>query len=372
MHLSFQKTFFTLATIFAFFAALFIAKTILIPIAVALLISFILFPIAKRLERWGINRLLAACLSILFLFIILCGLIYFFSSQIVGMSGEFSDFKDKLMTLFTDVVVYLNQHVSFVPNLNRDELLVQSKTWLKSSASIFLKTTFNGTAALLTGILTITIYTFLLLIYRSALTHAFIQFYKPENRDKALTMFKQIQRVGQRYLSGISLLILILGTANSIGLMLIGIDNPFLFGFLAALLSIIPFVGTTLGAAIPVLYAFMTGDGLWMPAAVAILFWVIQLIESNFLSPKVVGGSLKVNALAAILSLIVGAAVWDVAGMILFLPYIAMFKVFCEEYDELKPVALLINDHSDEDENKKDGAMTRWFKNLKSKLTGTK
>ncbi len=370
MHISFQKTFFTLATVFAFFAALFLAKTIVIPLSLALLLSFILLPVAKRLERWGINRLLAAFLSILLLFLIIGGLIFFFSSQIMQMSTEFSAFKDKLMNLFTDVIVYLNKHVSFVPDLNRDELLGQSKDWLKNSAGDFLKKTFNSTASIITGILTITIYTFLLLIYRSALTHAFIQFYKPENRDRALKMFQQIQRMGQRYLSGMSLLILILGTANSVGLLIIGIDNPFLFGFLAATLSIIPYVGTTLGASIPVLYAFMTSNGLWMPAAVTILFWSIQLIESNFLSPKVVGSSLKVNALAAILSLIVGAVVWGVAGMILFLPYTAMFKVFCEEYDELKPVALLINDQSDDGKNKKDGAIKRWFKKLKSKISG--
>lgn len=273
------------------------------------------------------------------------------------------------MGLFTDVVVYLNKHVSFLPDLSKDELLGKSKDWLNDSAGELLKKTFNGTAAFLTGLLTITIYTFLLLIYRSALTHAFSRFYQQENRQQAVKMFKNIQQVGQRYLSGISLLILILGTANSLGLLIIGIDSPFLFGFLAATLSIIPYVGTTLGASIPVVYAFMTSDGLWMPAAITILFWSIQIIESNFLSPKVVGSSLKVNALAAILSLILGAVVWGVAGMILFLPYTAMFKVFCDEYEKLKPVALLINDQS---EKKKDGALLKWFKKLKNRWKGKK
>jgi predicted PurR-regulated permease PerM len=83
-------------------------------------------------------------------------------------------------------------------------------------------------------------------------------------------------------------------------------------------------------------------DSLWPVIAVVILFWAVQLISDNFLSPKIVGGSLNINALAAILSLIVGALVWGVAGMILFLPFTAMLKVFCEEFEELKPIALLI------------------------------
>jgi len=107
-------------------------------------------------------------------------------------------------------------------------------------------------------------------------------------------------------------------------------------------LSIVPYVGTALGAIIPVLYAFVSYDSLWPVLAVAILFWAVQLITDNYLSPKIVGGSLNINALAAILSLIIGGLVWGVAGMILFLPFTAMLKVFCEEYEELKPIALLI------------------------------
>jgi predicted PurR-regulated permease PerM len=77
-----------------------------------------------------------------------------------------------------------------------------------------------------------------------------------------------------------------------------------------------------------------------------VTFWAIQVVESNYLSPKIVGGTLKVNALAAIISIIVGAAVWGIAGMILFLPFTAMLKVVCHEYDELKPIALFIGEQN--------------------------
>ena len=164
-------------------------------------------------------------------------------------------------------------------------------------------------------------------------------------------------------------LIIILGLANSLGLWIIGVDSPFLFGFLAAAMSIIPYVGTTLGASIPVLYAFMSHDSLWIPFAVAVLFWVIQLIESNFLSPKIVGSSLQINALAAILSLLIGASVWGIAGMVLFLPFMAMLKVICEEYEPLKPIALLIGNQN-EDENADKGKTIRTrFEKIKSGLS---
>jgi hypothetical protein len=64
-----------------------------------------------------------------------------------------------------------------------------------------------------------------------------------------------------------------------------------------------------------------------------------------------VGGSLHINALVAILSLIIGALVWGVAGMILFLPFAAMLKVFCEEFENLKPIAILIGNQNYKEKN---------------------
>jgi len=172
-----------------------------------------------------------------------------------------------------------------------------------------------------------------------------MELFPEDKKERVFKMFKSVQQVGQKYLSGMVILIIITGLLNSIGLWIIGIDNPFLFGFLAAFLAIVPYVGTALGAIIPIMYAFVSYDSLWPVFAVAILFWVVQLITDNFLSPKIVGGSLRINALASILSLIIGALVWGVAGMILFLPFAAMLKVFCAEFDELKPIALLIGNH---------------------------
>jgi len=347
MQLSFQKSFFVLATTFLLFAALIYAKTILFPLSLALMLAFILFPLTRRIEGWGANSMLSAFLAILIAVLFVAGFIVLFSTQLIKMSGELTEFKDKITGLFTDVLYFINKNVSFIDELSRDELLKEATSWIKNSAGSLLGKTVNSTTNFLTSFITIIIYTFLILIYRQSLTKAFVKFGSKNHKGQIFNMLRNIQRVGQKYLSGMFLLIIILGFANSIGLWIIGIDSPFLFGFLAAALSIIPYLGTTLGATIPVLYAFVSHDALWMPIAVAAMFWVIQLIESNFLNPKIVGSSINVNPLAAIISLIVGAAVWGVAGMVLFLPFAAMLKVFCEEFEGLKPIAMLINNEEE-------------------------
>jgi predicted PurR-regulated permease PerM len=344
VNISFQKVFYVIATVVSLFAILILAKAVLIPITFAFLMAFILFPVARKFELWGANEIASAALSILGLFLIVGGAIFLFSNLIIQLSENLSDFKVKILNIFADATLFINKNISFLPQLEKGELLENIKNWLNKSAGALLGQAFSSTANIIFGLLTSIIFTFLILIYRKGLIRALVSFYPQEHREKAFKMFKSVQQVGQQYLFGMLVIVLILGFMNSVGLWIIGIDNPFFFGFLAAVLALIPYAGTFFGSAIPVLYALISYDSLWIPIIIAIVFWLVQLIESNYLTPKIVGGNLKINALTSILSIIIGASVWGIAGMILFLPLVAMLKAVCEEYTELKPFALLIGD----------------------------
>jgi predicted PurR-regulated permease PerM len=368
MRFSFKKWFYAIATIFALFAALVLAKLILMPLSVALLMSFILLPLVKKLESWRMNKIFSAFFSIASVILLLGAITMLFSSQIMELSKEFIHFKEKIIRTFTEITLYINNNINPGQDLEKDELFNRIKAWLQEATGPLVRKTFDNTSTFLTGLLATIIYTFLILIYRDGLKHALISFSPAEHRQSVENMFKSVQQVGKKYLVGMILLIGIIGLFNSIGLWIIGIDNPFFFGFLGAALSIIPYIGTTLGAIIPALYAFVSFDSPWIAIAVIILFWAVQLVSDNLLTPKIVGGSLKINALTTLLSLIIGAVVWGVAGMILFLPFAAMLKVCCEEYDELRPIALLIGTYDDNEStdhnNAFDKAMVKlrtWF-----------
>lgn len=362
--------FFAIATTFALFAIFVVARSILIPISFALLISFILLPLVHRFEKMGVNHMFAALFAILFTILVLGGGIYLFSTQIVSIAGEFSDFQEKIINVFAEITAWLNSSISLIPNLGKDELMNQLKNWLNRSSGSLVQETFSSSAGLLAGLIATVIFTFLFLIYREGFKQAIILYFPQEKKQRALMMIKSIQMVGQKYLVGVILIVIIIGLINSFALLIIGIDYPFFFGFLAAVLAIIPYVGTTLGATIPVVYAFMTYDSLWIPIAVTITFWAIQVVESNFLSPKIVGGSLKVNALAAIISIIVGASVWGIAGMILFLPFTAMLKVVCQEYEELKPIALFLGEQNVKEKSIDVKTFSKWGIKLKEWFSG--
>ncbi len=365
MLLSFRKIFFVIATVVALFAILILAKTVLIPIVFAFIIAFILFPLTRKFQSWGVKKNMSAFLSILSLLLIIGGGIFLFSNQIMQLSENLTDFKDKILKVFTHATFFINTNIGFFPELEQGELLDKIKDWLNESGATLVSQTVSGTADFFVGLLTALVFTFLILIYRSGLVSALVSFYPEENRQKAFKMFKSIQQVGQQYILGMMVIILVLGFVNSIGLWIIGIDNPFLFGFLAGALALIPYAGTVVGAAIVVLYAFISHDSILMPITIAIFFWFVQFTESNFLSPRIVGGNLKLNALASILSIIIGASIWGIAGMILFLPLAAMFKVVCLEYEELKPIALLIGGQNNNKKVKSDKSYAKKFEKIK-------
>ena len=366
MNLSFQKMFFAIATIFALFAIMVVARPILIPISFALLISFILLPLANRFEKWGVNRMAAALFAILTIILVLGGGIYLFSTQIYSIAREFSQFQEKVIHIFAEATAWLNSNMRVVPNLEKDELMDQLKNWLSRSSGSFVQQTFSGSAGFVTGLIAAIIFTFLFLIYRAGFKQAIILYFPEEKRERALIMLKSIQQVGQKYLVGVILIVIIIGLINSVALLIIGIDYPFFFGFMAAIMAIIPYVGTTLGATVVVSYSFMTNESLWIPIVVMITFWFIQLVESNYLSPRIVGGTLKVNALAAIISIIVGATIWGIAGMILFLPITAMLRVICQEYDELKPIALFIGEQNVKEKSIDTKTLSKWGVKIKN------
>src|SRR5690606_20423195 len=162
-----------IASSFGIIAIMIFGKAILIPLAFALLLAFILFPLVKRFERKGMGVIVATFLSMFITALVLAAGIFLFSTQIIGLCQEFAAFQDELVTICADVTTYINSNIKVIDNLERDDLNIQVKAGLTEAAGMLAKQTVSGTAASLTGLVSTVIYTFLNLIFRSGLTQAF-------------------------------------------------------------------------------------------------------------------------------------------------------------------------------------------------------
>jgi predicted PurR-regulated permease PerM len=137
---------------------------------------------------------------------------------------------------------------------------------------------------------------------------------------------------------------LIAAVLNSIGLLLLGIEHAIFFGFLSGTLTMIPYVGITIGAALPTLVALVTKDSGWYAVGVIAVHSVVQFLEGNFITPKITGSKISINALAAIVALLVGGKIWGIAGMILAVPAVGILKILLSYSTSLKPFVILLED----------------------------
>jgi predicted PurR-regulated permease PerM len=132
------------------------------------------------------------------------------------------------------------------------------------------------------------------------------------------------------------------GALNSIGLFLLGIEHAFLFGMVTAFMTVIPYIGIFISAALPVTIALITKDSIWHAAGVVLVFSVVQYLEANLIFPKIVGQQLGLSTWSVIVAMIIGTLLWGLAGMILFTPFAAILKIFSDHIDELKMINVLL------------------------------
>jgi predicted PurR-regulated permease PerM len=190
------------------------------------------------------------------------------------------------------------------------------------------------------------VYCFLFLFSKEKYESFFVRFYHEQDADKVRTIVDKISQVSQKYLTGRAMSVLILATLYSIALLIIGVENAILLAGIAAVLTIIPYVGSTLGGMFPFVMALITEDSLQPALMVAGSIILIQTIDNYFIEPNVVGGEVGLSALASIMSIIIGGVIWGVAGMILFLPMFGIFKIICDHVEDLKPIGYLLGDAS--------------------------
>jgi putative heme transporter len=140
------------------------------------------------------------------------------------------------------------------------------------------------------------------------------------------------------------LVTLIVSTLNTVGLLVVGIDHAIFFGILSGVLTVIPYVGIIIGSLFPIIMALITKDSIWYTIGVVIVFTVVQFLEGNFITPRVTGSKVSINALAAIVALLIGGKILGIAGMILSIPCIGVLKIVLEYTPRLQPFIILLED----------------------------
>lgn len=346
MNSTIEKTAAKLIVAIAVVYILKVLQPLIVPILFAIILSVLVFPVVKFLEeKWRFNRVLSA-LTVLLLLVVVLGIMM----NIVFLGFKtFTDKSDlytaKLTEMYNNTLLFLSENYAISP----DKLSVKDIQFEE-----LLKNNFSKIGALVTqsgsflsDLVLMPIYIFFFLLYRKFFLNFIYKLFPQTSKTTQNKVLRELYDVLKSYLSGLSIVMLIVGALNSIGLLLLGIENAVFFGFFGALLLLIPYVGIIVGSLIPALVALVTKDSYWYAVGVIAIFSFVQFLEGNFITPKITGSKLSVNAFIAIFSLLVFSMLWGTSGMILALPITASLKVLFDHTPSMRAFGFLIGEPSD-------------------------
>ena len=334
--------------IFTFVLIVFLAymlQDFLIPILFAILLSVLVYPIVRFFEkRLCFNRIVSILIAILIFTSVI-----FIIFVLIGI--QFQDIMDKSDMYYDKILEKTNILIKETENstgIESEDIVggdsIEVKEIVKrNSNKIFQFITSSG--SILSDFVLTPLYMFFFLLYRSFL----ISFLhkatsKVSNKKNMRVILNQLYDVQQNYLLGLVSVMFIVGALNSIGLLALGIDYPFFFGFLCALLLLVPYIGIIIGSILPALIALATKDSYWYPFGVIAIFGFIQFVEGNFITPKITGSKVSLNAFVSILVIILFSMLWGIPGMILALPITASLKVIFDHSEKFKSIGFVLGE----------------------------
>jgi predicted PurR-regulated permease PerM len=244
----------------------------------------------------------------------------------------------------------LNQSISFAAGyLNIDPTKIHE--WITKSIRELLNfsTVSIGQTLVTVGngvmiILLLPLYIFLMLYYKPLILDFIRRLFYNHNQDKVSEIVSQVKTTIQNYLTGLIIEAFMVAGMNIAVLLFLGIDYAILLGVLGALLNVIPYIGGLVAVAMPMMVALATNSTTWSPLYVLAGYYIVQLIDNNYIVPYIVASKVKINALFSIIVVFVGNAVWGVPGMFLSIPILAVVKLIFDNIESLKPWGLLLGD----------------------------
>jgi predicted PurR-regulated permease PerM len=327
----------------ALLALLYVARSIILPLVFAVIIAIVLHPVVNFFVRLKINRVVSIIIALFLTFIIIAA----FGVLLFSQASRFSESWPLLVEKFT---VLLNQTITWASgyfDINAHKIqdwITKTKGGLINTSSAGIGQTLLGVGSALVVIFLVPVYIFMILFYQPLLLDFIRKLFGTDNQSRVSEIVTQTKTVIQRYLIGLIIEAIIIAALETATLLILGIEYAILLGIVGALLNIIPYIGGLVAVALPMMVALVTKSSGWYVFYVMVIYYIIQLIDNNYIVPKIVASKVKINALFSIIVVIVGNAIWGIPGMFLSIPLLAIVKLIFDHIETLKPWGFLLGD----------------------------
>jgi predicted PurR-regulated permease PerM len=326
--------------ILALFYTLYFAQAFFLPIVLAILLNLLLNPLIRALKRAGIPEPLGAALVIVALLGAAGGSVYELSGPakewVAKLPGSVREAQNRLAKLRKPVEQVSKtaeqvEQATTVTDSKAQEVVVKGPT--------LTQRVFGTTQTIITGLLEVIILLYFLLAAGDLFLQKLIKVL-PQlgDKKKAVAIARETEESISTYLATVTLVNLGLGLAVAGVMFLLKMPNPLLWGALAALAEFVPYLGATALVGVLALAGLVTFEQVGHAMLVPASYLAVNLLQSQLITPMVLGHRLTLNPVAIFISLVFWWWIWGVPGAFIAVPLIATFKIFCDHIEALAPI----------------------------------
>jgi predicted PurR-regulated permease PerM len=341
----------------ALLTAVYFTRDVLLPIVIAIVLTLTLLPVIRTGERYRIPKGVTAVAVILAMAGVFAQLGYVLSGPAQTLAADApkiaEEVQDKLGGIL-DRISALRETADEVAGATAETTMVDTNgdgvaampvvAVVEEDTPGLADQVVSGLASAggaIGAALVLTVF----LLASGDFYHRRIVEAMPRLRDKkqALTIIRDVERQISRYLGAIFLINALLGVAVGVAMWLLDMPMPMVWGLLAFLLNFIPFVGNILNVVLVAAVSLVTFDTLWDAALPPLALLVLSLIESNVVTPLLIGRRLELNTVAQLIMVAFWTWLWGVPGAILAVPFLVVVKAVCDNVESLQTLGSFLS-----------------------------
>lgn len=347
-------------SVLAVLALLWFAEDVLVPLALATLLSFLLAPMAHRLQSWGLPRVLSVLATALVAFTVLAGVLYVVGSQFLTLAQSLPQYKSNLVERIqslrspagsglqegTETIEELSEELKKATPGKSDSRPAQKVQVVDPppNAIEMLRSVLGPLVQPLGTAAVVVVFVIFMLLQREDLRDRLIALIGVQDLHATTKAMDDAAARVSRFLLMQLLINGMQGIAVATGLWLIGVPNAMLWGALTTVLRFIPYLGPWLAAMMPIALSFAVFEGWTEPLMTIGLFVVLETVSNNFLEPWLYGTRTGVSQLALLVAAVFWTWLWGAAGLFLSTPMTVCLVVMGKYIPQLAFLSILLSD----------------------------
>ena len=351
----------TLASIAVVTGALYLAKGVLVPLTLAVLLSFLLSPVCDRLERWRFGRIPAVLVTALLAFTMLGVVAWMAVVQMNNLAPKMPEYQDNIQAKLHSTNDYVGGLLSKItrttenqaPNLAPSDQAEAPQSREDRPYSVRVITTPPSPLQVITGMFgtlldvlgstgIVIVLVVFFLVRREDLRDRFIRLVGKGDVTVTTQAIEDAATRVSRYLSMQLVLNVTFGVAVAFGLYLIGVPSAILWGILGATLRFIPYIGAWIAAAVPIGLSLAISTGWAAPMLTVGLFAALELFIGNVMEPWLYGKNTGVSPVAVLVAAVFWTWLWGAVGLLLATPLTVCLMVIGKYVPQLSFLDILL------------------------------